>query len=51
MTLFFKLHENGRKFLKKIEKIVEKEQFLLFPLFQKDLFCRQVKTRSYLGKG
>ena len=27
------------------------EQFLLFPVFSKDLYCRQVKTRACLGKG
>ena len=28
------------------------EQYLLFPqCFQKDLYCRYVKTRAILGKG
>ena len=25
------------------------EQFLLFPVFSKDIFCRHVKTRACLG--
>ena len=54
----FKLDENSRKFSKGVENTVGKggvaryEQFLLFPLcFQKDLYCRYVKTRACLGKG
>ena len=28
------------------------EQFLRFPtVFSKDLYCRHVKTRAYVGKG
>ena len=48
--------ENGRKFLKWVEKnvgngeIAYYEQFLLFPVFSKDLHCRHVKTRACLGK-
>ena len=52
-----KFDENGRKFSKPLENTVGKgeiaryEQFLLFPLFSKDLYCRHVKTRACLGKG
>ena len=54
----FKLDENGRKFSEWVENAVRKgeialyEQFLLFALcFQKDLYCRHVKTRACFGKG
>ena len=53
----FKFDENARKFSKRVENIVGKgeiarnEQFLLFPVFSKDLRCRHVKTRACLGKG
>ena len=42
----FKFDENGRKLSKWVENIVGKgeiahyEQFLLFPVFSKDLYCR-----------
>ena len=53
----FGLDLNGRKFSKQVENTVGKgeiaryEQFLLFPVFLKDLYCRHVKTRACLGKG
>ena len=50
--------ENDGKFSKQVEntegkgEIARYEQFLLFPqCFQKDLYCRQVKTRACLRKG
>ena len=49
----FKFDVNNRKFSKCVENIVGKgeivryEQFLLFPLFSKSLFCRQ----DLFGKG
>ena len=49
--------ETGREFSKRVENTVGKgeiahdEQFLLFPVFSKDLYCRHVKTRACLGKG
>ena len=33
------------------EQIARYEQFLLFPVFSKDVFSRHVKTRACLGKG
>ena len=48
----FKFVENGRKFSKRIENTEVKgeiacyEQFLLFSVFSKDLYCRHVKTRA-----
>ena len=51
---FTKMEEST---LKRVEKIVGKgeladyEQFLLFPVFSKDLYCRHIKTRACLGKG
>ena len=53
----FKLNENGRKFSKRAENTVGKleiahyEQFLLFLVFLKDFYCRNIKTRACLGKG
>ena len=58
----FKFDENGRKFSKRVENTVGKaeiacyeklryEQFLLFTVFSRDLYCRHVKTRACLGKG
>ena len=53
----FKIDENGRKFSKWVENTEEKgeiachEQFLFFPVFSKDLYCRHVKARACLGKG
>ena len=47
----FEFNENGREFSKRVGNIVEKgeiahfEQFLLFPVFSKDLYSRQIKTR------
>ena len=47
----------GRKFSKQVENTVGKgeiaqhKQFLLFPVFAKDLCCRYVKTRAFNGKG
>ena len=32
-------------------EIARYEQFLLFPVLSKDLYCRHVKTRACLGKG
>ena len=53
-----KLIEIGRNFSTWEEntagkgEIARYEQFLLFPQsFQKDLFCRPVKSRACLGKG
>ena len=52
-----RIDEKGRKFSKRVENTVGKGeiapygQFLLFPVFSKDLYCRQVKTRACLGKG
>ena len=52
-----KFDENGKKLSKRVENTVGKgeiaryEQFLLFPVFSKDLYCRHVKTRACLGKG
>ena len=52
----FKFDENGRKLPKWVEnaegkeKIVCYKQFLLFPVFSKDLYCRHIKTRPCLGK-
>ena len=51
----FQFDENGRKFSKQLENTVVKgeiahEQFLLFQVFSKDLYCRDVKTRACLGK-
>ena len=52
----FNFDENGRKFSKPVENTVGKgeiaryEQFLLFPVFSKDLYCKHVKTRACLGK-
>ena len=48
----FKYNRNGLKFSKRVENTVGKgeiarhEQFLLFPVFFKDLYCRHVKTRA-----
>ena len=55
----FKFDENGRLFSRRVENSVGKEkekfaryeQFLLFPLFSKDLHWRHVKTRACLTKG
>ena len=54
----FKFDENDRKFSERVVNTVGKgeiaryEQFLLFPqCFQKNLYCRHVKTRACLGKG
>ena len=53
----FKLIENGGKFSKRVENTVGKgeiarnEQFFLFSMFSKDLYCKHVKTRACLGKG
>ena len=53
----FIFDENDSKFSKRVENTVGKgeiahyEQFLLFPVFLKDLFCRHVKTTACLGKG
>ena len=59
----FHYDENDRKFSKRTEnKVVRgsncsslaisphEEQFLLFPVFSKNLYSRHVKTRAYLGK-
>ena len=57
MTCFadanFKFDENGRKFSKPLENTVGKgeiachEQYLLFPAFSKDLYCKHVKTKAF----
>ena len=53
----FKLGKNNRKLSKWVENTVGKggiahyKQFLLSPVFLKDLYCRPVKTRTCLGKG
>ena len=54
----FEFNENGGKLSEWVENNVGKGeiaryvQFLLFPqCFQKDLYCRHVKTRACLGKG
>ena len=53
----FKFDEKGRKFSKQVEntegkgEIARFKQFLLFPVFSKDLYCRHVKSRDCLGKG
>ena len=53
----FEFDENGRKFFKRVvstvgkEEIAYYEQFLLFPVFSKDLYCRHLKIRACLGKG
>ena len=53
----FRFDENGRKFSKKVEntegkgEISSYKHFLLFQQFQKDLYCRHIKTRACLGKG
>ena len=53
-----KSDENGGKVSKRVENNMEKEKlclmskFLLFPqCFQKDIYCRNVKTGDCLGKG
>ena len=52
-----KFDKNGRKFSKWVENTVGKgeiaryKQFLVFPVFSKDLYCKHVKTRACLGKG
>ena len=33
------------------EEIARSKQFLLFPVFLNDMYCRHVKTRACLGKG
>ena len=46
--------EMGKKLSKRVEntdgkgEIAHYEQFLLFPVFSNDLYCRQVKTRVKL---
>ena len=53
----FNLDGNGGKFSKQVEntvgigEIAPYKQFLLFPVFSKDLKCRHIKTRACLGKG
>ena len=48
----FQFDEYSRKFSQSVENTVEKgeiaryEQFLLSPVFSKDLYCRHVKTRA-----
>ena len=55
-TTILTLMKNGRKFFKRAENTVGKgeiahyKQFLLFPVFSKDLYCRHVKTRACSGK-
>ena len=53
----FNFNENARNFSKRVENTVGKgeiahyEQFLLFPEFSKDLYCRHIKTKACLGNG
>ena len=53
MTIF-KFDENGRKFSKWIEnaagkgEIARNEQFLLFPVFSKVLYCRHIKKSGFV---
>ena len=53
----FRLHKNGGELSKRLEntvgkgEIVSNEQFLIFLVFSKDLYCKHVKTRVCLGKG
>ena len=53
----FEFDENGRKFSEQLENTVGKgeiagyEQFLLYPVFSKNLYCTHVKTRACLGNG
>ena len=53
----FEFDKNRRKFSKQIENTVGKgeiacnEQFLLFPVFSKDLFSRGVMRCHYVGMG
>ena len=48
-----KFDENGRKFSRRVENIVGKEefahyeQFLLFPVFSRDFYCRHIKTKIF----
>ena len=50
----FRFNENCRKFSKWVENTVGKgeiaryEQFLFFPLFSKDLYCKHVNSRTCL---
>ena len=52
-----KFDKNGRKLSKKVENAVGKgenahyQQFILFPVFSKDLYYKHVKIRACLGKG
>ena len=52
-----KFDENDKKISKCRENTVRKgeiaryQQFLLFPVFSKDLYCRHVKTMACLGTG
>ena len=53
-----KFDENGRKFSESVENIVGKEEFahnkeflLFLHCFQKDLYCRHIKTRACLVQG
>ena len=53
----FKFRENGRKFPKQVENTVRKreiagyKQFLPFPVFSKDLYCRHVENHGLFEKG
>ena len=53
----FQVYKKGREFSRRVENTVGKgeiaryEQFILFPVFSKDLYCRHVKTRACFGKG
>ena len=54
----FKFDKNGKKFSPRTENTLRKgeiacyqQQFLVFPVFLKDLDCRHVKTRACLGNG
>ena len=51
------IDENSRRLSRSVENTVGKgeiaryEQFLLFPVFSKELYCRHIKTMACLGKG
>ena len=53
----FELDKNGRKFSKRVENTVEKEQiahykqFLLFPVFFKRLVLQTYEEQGLFGKG
>ena len=52
-----KFNKNGRGFSRHVEntagkgEIAHYKQFLLFPVFSKDLYSSHIKARACLGKG